>query len=132
MTRNQTLSLGFAGAVATAIGMPLAFAPAAFLTSSGVVLGPDPSLLSELRAPGAGLAGMGMLMLAALRRADLLPVALIAAAIVYVGFPIGRLAGLALDGLPSGKILAAFVAEVVIALWLAWAFRQRPHDAPAA
>jgi hypothetical protein len=122
MTLNQTLSLGTAGAVATAIGLALAITPTAFLAGSGIALGPDPNLLSELRAPGAGLAGMGLAMLAALRRPSLLPTALILAAIVYVGFPAGRVAGIALDGMPSNEILAALAAEIVIALWLVRAF----------
>jgi hypothetical protein len=125
MTRNQTFALGLAGAVATAIGAALAFAPAAFLAGSGIAIGPDPSLSSELRAPGAGLLGMGLLMLAALRRAALLPAALIAAGIVYVGYPAGRLVGIALDGLPSAEIVAALVAEIVIAVWLVQAFAAR-------
>jgi hypothetical protein len=125
MTRFQSLALGTAGALATGIGAALTVAPAAFLAGSGIALGPDPSLLSELRAPGAGLAGLGGVMLAGLRLAALRPMALIAAAIVYLGYPLGRLVGIAMDGLPSGEILAALAVEIVIALWLAAAFLPR-------
>lgn len=127
MTRFQTFALGAAGATATLIGAALTIAPAAFLAGSGIALGPDPSLLSELRAPGAALVGMGLLMLAALRRPGLRRPALIAAAIVYAGHATGRLVGLAMDGPPSGAILAALAAEIAIALWLARAFLPRPR-----
>lgn len=131
MTRFQTLALGTAGVLATGIGAALTLAPDAFLTGSGIALGPDPSLLSELRAPGAGLAGLGMLMLAGLWRDALRPMALIAAAIVYLGYPLGRLIGIAMDGLPSSEILAALAVEIAIALWLVGAFLPRRAAHPA-
>ncbi|WP_298432572.1 DUF4345 domain-containing protein [uncultured Jannaschia sp.] len=125
MTLFQTLALGTAGIVATAIGAALTMAPAAFLAGSGIVVGPDPALLSELRAPGAGLAVLGLVMLSGLRDAAMRPTALVAAAIVYVGYPLGRLVGIAIDGLPPAEILAALTAEIAIALWLALAFLPR-------
>ncbi|MFO6463493.1 DUF4345 domain-containing protein [Jannaschia sp. KMU-145] len=125
MILSQTLALGAAGTVATTIGAALTLAPAAFLAGSGIVIGPDPALLSELRAPGAGLAALGLTMLAGLRDAAMRPTALIAAAIVYLGYPLGRLVGIAIDGLPPSEILAALAAEVAIALWLAFAFLPR-------
>ena len=64
-------------------------------------------------------------MLAGLVRASLAPTALIAATIVYAGFPAGRLVGLVLDGRPSGAILAALAAELAIAALLALAFLPR-------
>ena len=131
MTRVQSLALGTAGVLATGIGAALTVAPAAFLAGSGIALGSDPSLLSELRAAGAGLAVLGAVMLAGLRQAALRPMALIAAATVYLGYPLGRLVGIAMDGLPSGEILAALAAELVIALWLAAAFVRRRAARPA-
>jgi hypothetical protein len=125
MTRNQTFALGTAGMLALAIGATLTFAPAVVLAGSGIVLGRDPNLLSELRAPGAGLAMLGLAMLAGLRHAKLRATALVSAAIVYAGYPLGRLIGIAMDGLPSGEMLAALAVEVALALWLAGAFLPR-------
>lgn len=131
MTRFQTFALGTAGALATGIGAALTVAPAAVLAGSGIVLAPDPNLLSELRAPGAGLVGLGLVMLAGLRHTALRPMALIAAAIVFLGYPLGRLVGIAVDGRPSGAILSALAAEIAVALWLAAAFLPRRAARPA-
>jgi hypothetical protein len=131
MTRFQSLVLGTAGVLAAGIGTALTVAPAAFLAGSGIALGADPSLLSELRAPGAGLAVLGAVMLAGLRRPALRPMALIAAAIVYLGYPLGRLVGIAMDGLPSGEILAALAVEIAVAFALAAAFLPRRAVRPA-
>lgn len=130
MTRFQSLALGTAGVLAAGIGTALTVAPAAFLAGSGIALGADPSLLSELRAPGAGLAVLGAVMLAGLRRPALRPVALIAAATVYLGYPLGRLVGIAMDGVPSTEILAALAVEIAVALALATAFLPRRAARP--
>jgi hypothetical protein len=123
LTRFQTVTLGVSGATALAIGAFITLAPHAFFASYGITLGSDPNLLSELRAPGAGLAALGGLMLAGLRRAALAPAALTVALIVYLAFPAGRLLGIALDGWPSAGILGALAAELAIAALLLVAFR---------
>jgi len=64
MKLTQKIALGVAGITALGIGTVIVAAPHAFYASYGIALGPDPSLLSELRAPGAGLAAFGAVMLA--------------------------------------------------------------------
>ena len=59
MTLFQKIALGVAGITALGIGASILIAPYAFYASYGIVLAPNPSLLSELRAPGAGLAAFG-------------------------------------------------------------------------
>jgi hypothetical protein len=68
----------------------------------GSFWGPDPSLLSELRAPGAGLAAFGAVMLAGIVRPALRQAAVVAALTVFIAFPAGRVLGLVVDGMPSG------------------------------
>jgi hypothetical protein len=124
MTRLQTLALGLAGLTALAIGAAIAAAPHGFYASYGIALGPDPSLLSELRAPGAGLAAFGAVMLAGLVRPALRQAAVVAALTVYLAFPAGRVLGLVVDGLPSGGILGALAFELAIAGLCLTAFRR--------
>ena len=124
LSRFQTFSLAVAGITATAIGTAIVAAPQAFLASYGIALGPDPSLLSELRAPGAGLAAFGVLMLAGIIRSALSQMSIIVATIVFVAFPTGRLVGLLVDGLPSGGILAALIFELAVAGLCLTAFRH--------
>ncbi|WP_425070999.1 DUF4345 domain-containing protein [Sagittula sp. S175] len=123
LTRLQKIALGIAGASAFGIGVAITAIPHAFYAGYGIALGPDPSLLSELRAPGAGLAVLGAVMLAGLVRSSLRDLALAAALLVFLAFPAGRIVGLVLDGMPSAGIMAALVFELTVAALCLFAFR---------
>lgn len=124
-TLFEKAALGLSGLTALAIGASILFAPHAFYASYGITLGEDANLLSELRAPGAGLAGFGLLMLLGIWRQAVLPVAMAVALTVFIAFPAGRLVGLAVDGVPSGSVIGALVVELVIAALCLAAFRRR-------
>ena len=119
----QKLALGIAGASAMGIGAAIAVVPQAFYSSYGIALGADPSLLSELRAPGAGLFAQGAIILAGIVRRALSLTALVAALVVFLGFPAGRILGIVLDGPPSAGIVAALVFELAVAALCLYAFR---------
>lgn len=123
LTRLQKIALGIAGASALGIGAAITAIPHAFYASYGIALGSDPSLLSELRAPGAGLAVLGAVMLVGLVRSSLRDLALAAALLVFLAFPAGRIVGLVLDGMPSAGIMAALVFELAVAALCLFAFR---------
>ncbi len=125
LTRFEKITLGLSGVTALSIGGFILAAPHAFYASYGITLGQDASLLSELRAPAAGLAALGALMLGGLIRKAWVSLSIAAALIVFLAFPAGRLVGLLVDGLPSGGILGALVLEVVIAALCLAAFRNR-------
>ncbi|MGI1663571.1 DUF4345 domain-containing protein [Palleronia sp. KMU-117] len=129
LNRIQKLALGLSGATSLGIGAAILAAPHAFYASYGIVLGPDPSLLSELRAPGAGLVASGAIMLAGIVRQALAQVAVAFALAVFLAFPAGRLVSLAVDGLPSSGILAALALELAIAVFCLFAFRAGPRPA---
>ncbi|MAM62203.1 DUF4345 domain-containing protein [Maritimibacter sp. UBA3975] len=124
-TRFEKIALGLAGLTALTIGAFILFAPHAFYASYGITLGDDASLLSELRAPGAGLAGFGLLMLLGIWRHAVLPIGMTAALTVFIAFPVGRLVGLAVDGMPSGNVIGALTVELIIAALCLAAFRRR-------
>ncbi|QFT94252.1 hypothetical protein FIU86_15485 [Roseovarius sp. THAF9] len=124
-TLFEKIALGISGLTALNIGTFILFAPHAFYASYGIPLGQDPNLLSELRAPGAGLAGFGLLMLLGIWRHRILPAAMVAALTVFIAFPAGRLVGLALDGVPFGSIIGALVVELWIAALCLAAFHRR-------
>ena len=85
----------------------------------------DINLLSELRAPAAGLAAFGVLMLAGIVRSALTQASITAALIVFLAFPAGRLIGWLLDGTPSNSVIGALLIELVIAGLCIFAFRKR-------
>lgn len=124
LTRLQKIALGIAGVSALGIGAAITFVPHAFYASYGIAIGSDPSLLSEVRAPGAGLAALGAVMLAGIVRRSLSEAGFVAALVVFLGFPAGRIVGLALDGMPSAGIVAALVFELAVAALCLSAFRS--------
>ena len=123
LTRFQKITLGISGLTALAIGTLITLAPHAFYASYGITLGQDPNLLNELRAPGAGLAVFGALMLAGIVRAAMAPIALAVALTVYLAFPAGRIVGIVMDGMPSGSVIGALAFEIIIAALLLAAFK---------
>ena len=137
LTRFQKITLGISGATAVIIGTCIALAPHAFYASYGITLEQDPNLLNELRAPGAGLAVFGALMLAGVFRSAMAPIAPAVALTVFLAFPVGRIVGIVVDGMPSGSVIGALAFEIVIAGFLLAAFkpartagtnRERPVD----
>ncbi|GAA6202913.1 DUF4345 domain-containing protein [Aquicoccus sp. SU-CL01552] len=124
-TLFEKIALGLSGLTALIIGASILFAPHAFYAGYDITLGEDANLLSELRAPGAGLAGFGLLMLLGIWRHAILPVAVAVALTVFIAFPVGRLVGLAVDGVPSGSVIGALAVELIIAALCLAAFRRR-------
>lgn len=125
LTRLQNFTLGLAGITSFGIGAFILLAPHAFYASYGITVGTDASLLSELRAPGAGLAAFGGIMLAGIVRPALASAAMVSALTVFLAFPFGRVVGLVLDGTPSANILGALGLEVAIAAVCVFAFAPR-------
>ncbi|GGH41344.1 protein of unknown function [Cribrihabitans marinus] len=121
----EKIALGLSGLTALGIGTFITFAPHAFYASYGITLGDDASLLSELRAPGAGLAVFGGLMLLGIRSLTMLPVSIALALTVFIAFPAGRFIGLGVDGMPSASVIGALVVELGIAALCLAAFRRR-------
>jgi len=123
LTRFQKITLGIGGITALAIGTFIALAPHAFYASYGIMLRQDPNLLNELRAPGAGLAVFGALMLAGIVRAAMARTAIAVALTVFLAFPVGRIVGIVMDGMPSGSVIGALAFEIIIAALLLAAFK---------
>lgn len=128
----QKLALGAAGATAIAIGLAITLAPAAFYASNGVALGADPSLLSELRAPGASLAAIGALIFAGAVRPSLTRRAALLGAVVFLAYAAGRIVSMLLDGLPSEPLLWATAVELAIGGLCLSALRGSAPPAPRA
>ena len=107
--------LFISGLLLLAIGGGLLLAPHAFHASNGIELGSDPSLLSEVRAPGGLLLASAVLILLGTFRPALRSMAIFQTVLVYGSFGVARLVGMAMDGLPSSGIVGAAVIELVIA-----------------
>lgn len=125
LTLLEKVALGISGLTAVGIGSVIMVAPHAFYASYGITLGDNASLLSELRAPAAGLITMGAIMLTGIWRRAMAQLAVAASLIVFLAFPAGRLIGVAVDGMPSGGIIGALVLEIAIAILCLFAFSRR-------
>ncbi|MHA7901419.1 MAG: DUF4345 domain-containing protein [Henriciella sp.] len=113
------LALIGSGALLGLIGGAVMLSPKGFLELSGVLIGDDPSLLSELSAPGGVLLMTGALMLIGAVQPRHAKLALIAGGIVYGGYGIGRLSSLSIHGMPSEALVTATIIELATAalLW---------------
>ena len=110
----QRLTLGAAGLAALGIGLAITAAPASFYASYGIVLGTDPNLLSELRAPGANLAALGAIILAGTVHQGIARLSAALGAVVFLAYAFGRIVSMALDGMPSSGLVQATMIELVI------------------
>ena len=126
MTRFQKITLAIAGITAFGIGGFILAAPHAFYASYGIILGADPNLLSELRAPAANLAALGAVMLAGIIRPSWAQISTAIALTVFLAFPAGRIMSIVVDGIPSESVMGALVIEIAIAALCLVAFWRRP------
>ena len=110
----HSTALAVSGLTATGIGGFILLAPQAFYAGYGIDLGTSIDLLSELRAPGANLGALGVLMLAGLFRPAIARFSLTVSVVVFLAFATGRTVGLLVDGVPSNGIVIALVIELAI------------------
>ncbi|MFK8042956.1 DUF4345 domain-containing protein [Congregibacter sp.] len=112
------IALFSSGALLAFIGGSLMFTPKSFLEDSGIVLQPEPSLMSELTAPSAVLIVTALLMIFAAFRARYSSLALLAGAAVYGSYGLGRVISMLIHGIPSQSLLIALCLELGIAVVL--------------
>lgn len=116
MKNTMTVTyLAIAGLLLLAIGGAILLAPHAFHGSNGIVLGDNPNLLSEIRAPGGLLAASGIMILAGAFRVRLRASAVQLTTLVYGSFGLARLVSMTLDGMPSSSIIGATLLELIVA-----------------
>ena len=128
-TRLEKTALAVSGGTAITVGALILATPHAFFASYGITLEANASLLSELRAPAAGLAVCGVVMLIGIWRARVTPLSKSLALIVFLAFPAGRVLGLVVDVRPSEPIIAALIFEIVVAALCCIAFGRSMFSA---
>lgn len=114
MTLFAKIVLGAAGIIAVAIGLALTFTPHGFYTGYGRDIGTDPIRLSELRAAGANLAGLGAVIAVGAALPALTRLSAALGTLVFWAFALGRGISLMLDGWPGNSIASAFVIELTL------------------
>jgi len=124
---NITASKTFlfaSGLIGAGIGAGLLLDPVAFEASAGIVLGQDPNLLSEVRAPGGALFGLGVMILLGAFLPRLAFTSALVSTVVFGSYGLARLLGVALDGAPGASLVAAMAVELLIAAFGLWVVRR--------
>ena len=113
-TKKLRVLLVLSGLVAIGIGATLLVAPVPFHATNGIEIAADPSLLSEVRAPGGALLVLGSMMwIGVFAPAFTLASTAIGAA-VYLAYGGSRLLSIAVDGVPGPGLLAATAIELAL------------------
>ncbi|MEO1621925.1 MAG: DUF4345 domain-containing protein [Cyanobacteria bacterium J06632_3] len=111
----NVLFLSISGLLLLIIGSTILLMPQAFYASDGVVLGNNPSLLSEVRASGGMLTGGALVIFAGVVRPTVRSLAMTLSVLIYGSFGLSRLLSLNLDGMPSNTLLVATAVELTVA-----------------
>ncbi|EEE47474.1 DUF4345 domain-containing protein [Roseibium alexandrii] len=106
--------LGVAGVTALGVGFAITVVPAGFYAAYDIALGSNPSLLNELRAPGASLTALGALILAGAFLSGVSRFSAALGATVFLAYAFGRFVSMGLDGAPHSGLVTALVVELVI------------------
>ena len=113
---TQKLLLLVAGALLTLIGTLIIASPGEFFAANQIELGPNPSLLNELKAPAGLLLAAGIYMLGAVFARGLADTATALAALVYLSYAAARALSMGQDGMPAAGLVQAAALEAVIGL----------------
>ncbi|MDJ0761191.1 MAG: DUF4345 domain-containing protein [Woeseiaceae bacterium] len=108
------LVLCLSGLVASGIAVMILLAPDAFYASYGIELSSNATLANEMKAPAGGLFLAGLIMLFGVFRSSFVALSLATAAGVYLSYGLGRIASIAIDGLPQSGMVAAAGIELVV------------------
>ena len=107
------LLLLVSGVIAFSVGAAVTFAPDWLFASSGVALGDNPSLLSEIRAPGGLLLISAIAIILSAFRTNLTVYGLALSALIYLSYGAARLWSIVVDGLPAPVLMQATAIELV-------------------
>jgi hypothetical protein len=111
------------GIVLTVIGLIYLVAPSTYLGTMGVAVS-APSAMNILHAYGGCYLGFAAFLLVSTRRSGSPGVAVAASMLVMAGIVMGRIVGIAADGLPDRSIIVSTVVEIVFIVWGALTVRR--------
>ncbi|MDE4174762.1 DUF4345 domain-containing protein [Phaeobacter sp. PT47_59] len=116
--------LFLSAAVLMMVGVMLSFAPEVLYASSGQVLQDSVLIRSDLRAGGMLLLLSGVFVLWAALRGNQIRPALQLSALIYLGYGLGRIVSIALDGAPDATLVTVTAIEWALGLGALALMRQ--------
>ena len=116
--------LAVAGLMMVVIGVLHLFAPQMMMATPGIELTSTNHFHVVRAAYGGAYIGIGVLFLAGLLRESLRRSSLLAVAVIFSGFALGRLVSIVLDGTPVALYLAVLAFELACAVLALLAARR--------
>ena len=110
--------LFLAGIVGLYVGGGLLFFPAELQAQSNIIIGDNPSQISEARAPGAAILSAAIIILIGVFREGWRHISLVLTALFFLSYGFGRALSLILDGMPAQGLFIAMIVEFIIGLLL--------------
>lgn len=104
------------GLLGTGIGAAILFVPDLFHASSGIELGGNASLLSEIRAPGGALLASGILVMSGAFIDRLAFTSAVLSVLLYGSYGLSRIVSFSLDGMPHTVLVQATALEIAVAV----------------
>ncbi|MGV2984517.1 DUF4345 domain-containing protein [Microbacterium sp. AGC85] len=124
----ERVILGITALIVVIIGLGGLIAPSVFYVSYEIRVTGE-NLSNELRAVGAALTLLGLAVAAGAIWRDWSFSAALIGALVGIGFAVGRVVSLLVDGIPVASIVGAGAVEAVFGVACAWvAVRRRPRE----
>ncbi|MEE2525525.1 DUF4345 domain-containing protein [Hyphobacterium sp. HN65] len=111
-----TMFLVLSGGIAALVGTWLMLDPNGFLALSGISGTSDVNRLSEARAPGGFLLVTAAVILFTALRPGRHHIGYTLSALLYLGYAMGRMTGLLMDGWPDTSLIGALGLELVFGL----------------
>lgn len=116
LAKTQKVLLLVSGTLLILVATFIIASPEVFYASNHIELGPNVSLLNELKAPAGLLLAAGVFMIGAIFVRSQADTALWLAALIYLSYAGARLASMALDGMPAAGLIQAAALEGVVGL----------------
>jgi hypothetical protein len=116
LAKTQKALLLVSGALLILVGTFIFASPVDFYASNNIELGPNVSLLNELKAPAGLLLAAGVFMIGAIFVRSQADTALWLAALIYLSYAVSRSASMAFDGIPAAGLVQAAALEGIVGL----------------
>ena len=118
----------FLGLFLIAVGSFRLIDPVTSFENLGMILNGDVGQLSEARGTGGVLLGFGLLIFLGAFKQKLTYTSTLVAIVLFFGFGIGRIMGVAFDGSPGNTLLTGIITEVAfgtLALFALIKYREK-------
>ena len=111
----QIIILGLSALLLSFVGVSRLINPRkSYLQNSGIKIENDVSLLNEMRGVSALMFSGGVLIALGIFFSSLTFTSFVVGALFFLGFLVGRLMSIAVDGKPNNKITQGILAELIL------------------